>query len=243
MLNRFARVAAAGAALVLAAQPASAQFIRSNPGFATNVTFRNDDSSFDLLNAGFTMSWNGTTTNLVGLNNNGYAALNATPGYIVPCNPNTTCGYSVLQVFNYDLDSRNLATSPLTYGTSTIGGRNAFGANWLNFGYYSHGGPVLNFQLVLIDRSDIAAGDFDVEYNYGNLGGGAYAGWTSPSAFYEIANAGPAIANTRYTFQARNGVIAGGTHITTTTPEPATVGLMAAGLGLLGVAARRRRTA
>jgi Nidogen-like/PEP-CTERM motif len=58
----------------------------------------------------------------------------------------------------------------LTYGTGTFNGDAAFGANWLNVGYFGgHTDKLDNFQLVLVDRSDIGAGDFDIYFNYGSM--------------------------------------------------------------------------
>ena len=43
----------------------------------------------------------------------------------------------------------------------------AFGVDWVNVGYFSaHADKLLSCQLVIIDRSDIASGDFDMEFNY-----------------------------------------------------------------------------
>ncbi len=58
----------------------------------------------------------------------------------------------------------------MTYGQDTIDGRKAFGANFVNVGYFDiHDGKLNSFQLILIDRSDIRAGDFDIEFNYGRI--------------------------------------------------------------------------
>lgn len=237
----------AGLALLAAAQPAAAQFIRHDPGFASTVTPRNDDWHFAPVATGFTMNWAGLTSGTVGINNNGYASLGDWNGGITPCSLSAPCGQRSWHVFNWDLDSRNGNTSPLTYGQGTVDGRAAFAANWFDFGYYSHGEPAMTFQLVLIDRSDIAAGDFDVEYNYGAMNGSwGIAGWSSPDAFFALPDNGTGsasanLSNSRWRFEARNGVIAGGQQVTTVTPEPTTVALMGAGLLAVGAAARRRR--
>jgi hypothetical protein len=58
----------------------------------------------------------------------------------------------------------------VTYGSGTADGRQAFGVNWIDVGYFSSRTDKLNqFQLVLIDRSDTGAGNFDIEFNYGNI--------------------------------------------------------------------------
>jgi hypothetical protein len=90
-----------------------------------------------------------------------------------------------------------------------VGGRQAFGVDWINVGFYSSSpGPARNsFQLIMIDRSDVAAGDFDFMFNYdqiqwesgqasgsNQLGCGgvpAHAGWTNGAGtFYEFAGSG-----------------------------------------------------
>jgi hypothetical protein len=99
----------------------------------------------------------------------------------------------MLAPFFADVDTR--AGNIVTYGANTFGGRNVFGVNWIDVGYFSYHVDKLNsFQLIITDRSDIAAGDFDFEFNYdkiqwetgdasygsGGLGGtSASAGWTN----------------------------------------------------------------
>jgi hypothetical protein len=240
MLRQLSPVLLAATAAFLAAQPAAAQFIRTDAGFAANVTPRNDDWSFPGLDAGFDMRVGGSSTATVGVSNNGYAWVSTSDG-------NVTFG-----VFVADLDTRNWATSPVTYGTSMVGGRQAFGVNWLNVGYYSNGGPAVNAQLVLIDRSDVALGDFDVEYNYGDMSGATYGSvytqgpvnsWTAPgSGDWGTA---PALMDRRYAVEARNGILSNGVNVAAplVTPEPGTWALLGTGLvGVVGVA-RRKRTA
>jgi hypothetical protein len=52
-----------------------------------------------------------------------------------------------------------------------VDGHPAFGVNWVNVGYYVSDGDgaadkLLSCQLVIIDRSDVATNDFDLEFNY-----------------------------------------------------------------------------
>lgn len=63
---------------------------------------------------------------------------------------------------------RNLAnTSRVTYGRTTVDGRRAFCVNWTDMG--SRPEQTNDAQLLIVDRSDIDDGDFDVIYNYGDL--------------------------------------------------------------------------
>src|SRR6185312_6038731 len=57
-----------------------------------------------------------------------------------------------------------------TYGPDTINGHPAFGITWPGVGCFAVNTSVLNFfQVLLIDRSDSAPGDFDIEFNYNSI--------------------------------------------------------------------------
>jgi hypothetical protein len=73
-----------------------------------------------------------------------------------------------------------------------VDGHVAFGVDWVNVGYFTYSGTgidkLLSCQLVIIDRSDIASGDFDMEFNYdrveweaGDASGGIDGYWVGPS--------------------------------------------------------------
>ncbi|MHC4122571.1 MAG: nidogen-like domain-containing protein, partial [Planctomycetota bacterium] len=86
----------------------------------------------------------------------------------------------------------------------------AFGVTWIDVGYYyTHVDKLNTFQLILIDRSDRAPDDFDIEFNYdkiewetGDASGGengyggtsARAGFSNgtgePGTFYELEGSG-----------------------------------------------------
>jgi hypothetical protein len=73
----------------------------------------------------------------------------------------------IIAPFLADVDTRSSANGaqPVTYGTGTFGGQAAFGVNWINVGYFSEGTDKLNsFQLLIVDRSDIALGDADIYF-------------------------------------------------------------------------------
>jgi hypothetical protein len=57
----------------------------------------------------------------------------------------------------------------VTYGGGTFDGRAAFGVNWVDVDYFASNVSHTNrnsFQLIMVDRSDIAPGDFDFIFNY-----------------------------------------------------------------------------
>ncbi|MEI9962523.1 MAG: nidogen-like domain-containing protein [Limisphaerales bacterium] len=88
-------------------------------------------------------------------------------------------GLNIIAPFWGDVDTRNQCSALVTYGTNTVDGHAAFGVNWAYVGYYPAQVDKLNaFQLILIDRSDIATNDFDVEFNYNQIQ------WESGAASY-----------------------------------------------------------
>jgi hypothetical protein len=166
-------------------------------GFHDTVLPGNDDSSTGPIALGFAVDFYAQTgVSHVYVNNNGNVTFGGPLGSYTPF-PILTTSTAMLAPFFADVDTRyNLAD--VYYGTGTVDGRPAFGVDWMDVGYYNaHGDASNSFQLVIIDRSDIAAGDFDFEFNYdriewetgdasggvGGLGGSsARAGWSDGAA-------------------------------------------------------------
>ena len=186
------------------------------PGFNQNNLPANDDNSTGLVNIGFTGDFYGLNFNQLYVNNNGNVTFNQPLGAFTPF-PIVTNGLPMLAPFFADVDTRS--GNIVSYGTGTVNGHLAFGVNWPDVRHFSAAGggtnglPTNNFQLVIIDRSDIAAGDFDFQFNYkqiqweaGTASGGnaqglwvgpedgpARAGWTNgTSNSYELAGSGVA---------------------------------------------------
>ena len=150
------------------AQPADAGAVRGGL-FDSSTLARNDDGSTGLVGIGFDTNFFGTTYNQLFVNNNGNATFDSPLGTFTPF-PIATTETVIIAPFFADVDTRNLASNEVTYGTGTIDGRNAFGINWLGVGYFPSAADKLNsFQLALIDRSDIGAGNFDIEFNYDQI--------------------------------------------------------------------------
>lgn len=136
-------------------------------------------------------------------------------------------GSDQLPLFD-DLEAR-ADTGQANYGTSTVGGRPAFIVTHANVGYCCGAdGRRANLQIVLIDRSDIAPGDFDVEYNSQGLFQNAATSQpfivdSSPvgraGVGYFLAGSG----SYRATWTFRNGVLTSGTGPTLVTGAPAPV--------------------
>ena len=158
-------------ALLVAGSPGvvTAQAIRTDAGFTTNTLPRNDDESTGLVPLGFSFNFFGLTGNQAYVNNNGNITFDQALSTFTPF-PLLNTGRQIIAPFFADIDTRDPSPGVTQFGTSLVGGRAAFGVNWLNVGYFSAKADKLNsIQLVLIDRSDIAAGDFDFEFNFGGI--------------------------------------------------------------------------
>jgi hypothetical protein len=102
------------------------------------------------------------------VNNNGNITFEGSQSEYTP-SPLQSLGVPIIAPFWADVDTNGEDADPVTYsyGVESVNGRPAFGVNWVNVGYFEGKDDKLNsFQLILIDRSDVAAGDFDIEFNY-----------------------------------------------------------------------------
>jgi len=156
------------AALCLSATVAQADPVRA--GFDSSVLPPNDDGSVS-AGLGFTANFYGVITTGVFVNNNGNATFDAAlPDFTASSLLDTD--RRIIAPFWADVDTRHRGL-PVSYGQGTVDGRAAFGVNWLDVDYFSgfQIPPIIlnSFQLVLIDRSDIAVGDFDFELNYRSI--------------------------------------------------------------------------
>ena len=147
--------------------PASAVTLSSCTG--TTSLPANDDGFAGPVNTGFTLSFFGANFTQLFVNNNGNVTFGAgltafTPG------PIQGGGTPIIAPFWADVDTRG-GGALTTYGSTMFGGHNAFCVNWDGVGYFAaHTFPLNNFQLLLVDRSDITAGDFDIVFNYQHIG-------------------------------------------------------------------------
>ncbi len=142
-------------------------------GDACQDTFlnRNDDLSTGAVPIGFTANFFGVAYNNLYVNNNGNVTFDGPLGTYTPFNLLST-STKIIAPFFGDVDTRAAGSDVVLYsiGTGTYEGRPTFCANWVNVGYYSFGTDKLNsFQLLLIDRSDVGVGDFDIVFNYDKI--------------------------------------------------------------------------
>ena len=166
LLSTVRRVTTLGA---LAATMLPAQAIRNTGAFTLNQLARNDDGSTALVSTGFTFNLFGLTQNQLFVNNNGNLTFTQSLSQFTP-DPIAGGGLAILAPFWADVDTRNELSGITAYGTGLLGGRNAFAVNWFDVGYYNTRAELRNtFQLIMIDRSDTGAGNFDFEFNYARI--------------------------------------------------------------------------
>jgi hypothetical protein len=143
--------------------------VRLLPGFEANVLSANDDNSMGPIPFGFEVDFFGDRYTSLYVNNNGNVTFTA------PLNDWTPeqleeLGEAIIAPFWGDVDTRGTGSGEATFGTDMVEGRLAFGVNWIDVGYFSqHDTPLNSFQLVLIDRSDVESGAFDIEFNYDTI--------------------------------------------------------------------------
>lgn len=166
-------------------------------GFTTIGTLpANDDDSSTAIPLGFNIDYFGSNYSSVYVNNNGNITFDGPVSTYTPGALNTA-SEKIIAAFWADVDTAGSGSGLVNYGTGTVDGRSAFAATWPGVGYFDDAVDKLNnFQIVIIDRSDVAAGAFDFELNYnqiqwetgdasggsGGLGGSsARAGYTNGS--------------------------------------------------------------
>lgn len=161
-------------------QPVKGQAIRDLPGFKTQSVPRNDDGSGPFVPLPFRINFFGRLRAGCWVNNNGNITFDRALSTFTPFGLENT-QTEIIAPFFADVDTRGQRSQLVTFGEDTVNGRRAFGANYINVGYFSSYDDKLNrFQVILIDRSDTGDGNFDVEFNYerivwetGDASGGA----------------------------------------------------------------------
>lgn len=172
-------LAVSSAIWILAPLPALAQAVRRDAGvagFATTSLPANDDGFDGPVNIGFTINFAGMDWSQLFVNNNGNLTFGLGRSTYTPTDLTGATGIPIIAAYFADVDTRASNSALTSYGNGTIDGRQAFGVDWFDpasgngVGYFGEHGDKLNiFQMALIDRSDIAAGDFDIEFDFDRM--------------------------------------------------------------------------
>ena len=146
------------------------------PGFEQNLLPRGDDHSTGRIPFCFTNAICFCGSNYTGLyvNNNGNVTFDGPFGQY---SPTALCSLNraILAPHWSDVDTRNTKSGRVSWGCGSVvvpgvGLRPAFVATWKKVGYYySHADKKNTYQLVIIDRSDRGAGEWDLQYRYKKL--------------------------------------------------------------------------
>ena len=149
---------------------ASAQADAVRAGFNTTSLGANDDDVVGPVSLGFNVDVGAYSGGQAYVHNNGMVGFSSyNPGGF---NLGNFAFTQALAVFYSDVDTSAAGSGDVAYGTGTVDGHAAFGVTWDQVRHYNAalGGPANTFQLVIIDRSDLGAGNFDFEFNYGAMG-------------------------------------------------------------------------
>lgn len=133
-----------------------------------------DNSSLTPVQLGFIINLFGADYSQCWVNNNGNITFDSKLSSYTP-RPMQGLGILLIAPFWADVDTTKAGSVPplgkvVTYGVGSVNGRPAFGVNWSEVGYYKRQTDKLNdFQLILIERNDTGAKNFDIEFNYARV--------------------------------------------------------------------------
>ncbi len=173
-------------------------------GYAANLVARGDDNTIQVVNLPFTMNWFGTSYSQIYINQNGNCTFGSSFTAYTPSGTLASQRQDIMAPFWADVDTRvgGQSTYSDIANPPQVDGHDAFFVNWENVGYYNqHATPSNYFQLVIVDRSDTGAGNFDFYFNYDQIlwdtgdasnNYNARAGWARRrnSTAYELPGSG-----------------------------------------------------
>jgi hypothetical protein len=164
----FKKAVTTGLLTLMLSAPAFGGAITS--GFDAFTLAPNDDGSTGAVAIGFDVDFYGLVFSELFVNNNGNVTFDSELSTFTPFDLTST-GRQIIAPFFADVDTRQNG-SPVTYGTGLFDGFDAFGVNWINVDYFASSAAHTNFnsfQLILVNRSDISVGDFDIIFNYDSI--------------------------------------------------------------------------
>lgn len=155
-------------------------------------TYNNPTDSAIAVPLGFALNFYGETFTTCYVNNNGNITFD---NPLDTWNPITfqSSPRKMIAPFWADVDTQGDESDVVRFSNNstvveTVDGRPAFGATYRNVGWYPAQDDKLNsFQVILISRSDISPGDFDIEFNYNQIHW-EYGALSSSSARVGVAN-------------------------------------------------------
>ncbi len=181
------------------------QAIRYNPGFFSTTVSRADDATSEPIPLGFNVNLYGRYHSVAYVNTNGNITLSRPLESFLPL-PLNELKSDIIAAFWADVDTRAPGSRVVSFGYDLADGHFAFAANWVDVGYFAQKQDKKNgFQIVIIDRTETGAGNFDIELNYGyikwetgDLSGGvnglggvaARAGWSTGPYTFELPGSG-----------------------------------------------------
>ena len=158
-----------GVALAICAVASQAGAIHDAALFTGNSLPANDDGSTGLVNLGFTARINTTNFTQTFVNNNGNITFNAALATFTPSAISSGAFGPIIAPFFADVDTRAAGSGLVTYGSVPLGGHTVFGVDWISVGVFASL-PIFNsFQLLLTERADTGAGNFDIQFNYDRI--------------------------------------------------------------------------
>ena len=141
----------------------------NDPKCATNTLPANDDGSTGQVPLPFTLNFYGRSYSSLLVNNNGDVTFTGPLSTFTPFVFTATTP-PIIAPFFADVDTRGPGSGLVTYGDTTYEGHSAFCVDWPNVGYYyAHTDKLNDFQLLLVNRSDLGSGDFDIIFNYDRI--------------------------------------------------------------------------
>lgn len=148
---------ATAGAVISAAGCSSSALERTDDGWAAPVALPGTFTFYNRQLKDVTVNVNGTLTFDGPLSTSGFPGNTSIPGH----------NRAIIAPYYSDADPRGEGSGTPTFGSTTIGGRAAFCATWPAVGYFDRGVDKLStFQALLVDRSDVSSGAFDLVLNY-----------------------------------------------------------------------------
>jgi hypothetical protein len=140
---------------------------------ANTLPANDDGSTAGPVQLPFQMNFFGVQRGALYVNNNGHVTFDEALGSYTPFTLAADTP-AIIAPFFADVDTRGNGSKRVTWSSADApilyGERPAFCANWVDVGYYEAKTDKTNsFQLLLVDRSDVAPGDFDIVFNYDRI--------------------------------------------------------------------------